>query len=102
MLVPVTQFTGTRNSSSTLRTPTWARPRAPPPDSATPPRDSGRPTRGGGLPLAVWPMAATVKSVRPAASAAEATRVLFIALPGGDPTLVHRASRGHGTKVQGL
>src|SRR6185436_2508439 len=36
MLVPVTQCTGTRNSSSTFSTPTCARPRAPPPDSTRP------------------------------------------------------------------
>ncbi len=38
MLVPVTQLMGTRNSSSTLSTPTCAMPRAPPPDSARPMR----------------------------------------------------------------
>src|SRR5690348_10402503 len=38
MLVPVTQCTGTRSSSNTLSTPTWARPRAPPPESTSPTR----------------------------------------------------------------
>src|SRR4051812_40315857 len=32
MLVPVMQSTGTRSSSRTFRTPTWAAPRAPPPE----------------------------------------------------------------------
>ena len=39
MLVPATTSTGTRSSSSTLRTPTWAKPWAEPPEST-------RPTRG--------------------------------------------------------
>ena len=38
MLVPVTQWIGTRISSRTFSTPTCARPRAPPPDSARPMR----------------------------------------------------------------
>ncbi len=33
MLVPAMQWIGTRYSSRTLSTPTWAAPRAPPPDS---------------------------------------------------------------------
>jgi len=41
MLVPVTQLIGMRISSSTLSTPTCARPRAPPPDSARPMRGAG-------------------------------------------------------------
>src|SRR5262249_22489980 len=36
MLVPVTQLIGTCSSSRTLSTPTCARPRAPPPESASP------------------------------------------------------------------
>src|SRR5262245_15769717 len=36
MEVPATTSTGMRSRSSTLSTPTWARPRAPPPESTRP------------------------------------------------------------------
>src|SRR5579862_1371898 len=38
MLVPATASTGTRNCSRTFRTPMWAAPRAPPPESTRPMR----------------------------------------------------------------
>src|SRR5213075_622148 len=89
MLVPVTQCTGTRNSSRTLSTPTCARPRAPPPDRT-------RPMRGA----TAWAWAADgAQSANATANNTDSTPVLIIALPGGDGTVGHGAAGGHGTKV---
>src|SRR6266704_712508 len=85
MLVPAMTSTGTRSSSRTLRTPTCARPRAPPPLSARPIRgreDAGSragaafpATTGGAFPGASRPRARSAATAAPQAIAARPSTI---------------------------
>src|SRR5437867_3266362 len=76
MLVPTIRSTGTWYSSSTLRTPMWALPRAPPPE-----RTSTTLGRAAFRPSACCAGAAVVRRL---AAVRTVTAVRFIAPPGRD------------------